>query len=249
MAFLSKGESEIREFFSSCKVFCALYIDNHTHIAGIIEKKAEILQVYALDPARLMDGTVLSDIVQAGHHFTLGLHPQSILDMNIEEFRMMVKTNADSLLAIGECGLDTFVSTIMQEQIDAFKQQAYLAEEYGKPLVIHCVRSHDQILQLHQEIKPKKSWIMHGFNRNEHIARALINHGIVLSFGKELLNEQHLLSTYLSELKDIPFLLETDGKDIRIEQLYEHCSHLLGIDIRTLKQRIATHFTQIYGTI
>ena len=227
-----------------------MYIDNHTHIAGNIEKKAEILQVYALDPARLMiTDTLVSEIVQAGQHFTLGLHPQSIHDMNIDDFRMMIEANADSLLAIGECGLDTFVSNDIQDQIDAFKQQAYLANEYEKPLVIHCVRFHDQILQLHQEINPNKAWIIHGFNRNKHIADALIKQGCILSFGKELLNEQHPLSTYLSELKDIPFLLETDGKDIHIEHIYERCSHLLDIDIATLKQRIATHFKQIYGTI
>ena len=227
-----------------------MYIDNHTHIAGNIEKKAEILQVYALDPARLMmTDTLVSEIVQAGQHFTLGLHPQSIHDMNIDDFRMMIQANADSLLAIGECGLDTFVSNDMQDQIDAFKQQAYLAKEYEKPLVIHCVRSHDQIIRLHQEIKPNKAWIMHGFNRNPHIADSLIKQGFVLSFGKELLNDQHPLIPYISELRDIPFLLETDGKDIHIEHLYKRCSQLLNIDISTLKQQIATHFKQIYGTI
>ena len=226
-----------------------MYIDNHTHIAGIIEKKVEILQVYAVDPTTLMDTAVLSTIVQAGHHFTLGLHPQSIYDMQIDEFRKMVESKADLLLAIGECGLDTFVSVDMQVQIDAFKHQAYLAKEWEKPLVIHCVRSHDQILRLHQEIKPNKAWIIHGFNRNSHIADALLKQGCILSFGKELFDDRHPLTAYFSELRDTPFLLETDGKDIRIEQLYQRSSHLLGIDISTLKQRIASHFKQIYGTI
>ena len=226
-----------------------MYIDNHTHIAGNIEKKAEILQVFAVDPADWRDDAVLSDIVQAGHHFTLGMHPKSIHRMNSTEFSKIARSNAQSLLAIGECGLDTLVSVAMHDQIEVFKQPAYLAKDYDKPLVIHCVRSHDQIIRLHQEIKPNKAWIMHGFNRNPHIADSLIKQGFVLSFGKELLNDQHPLIPYISELRDIPFFLETDGKDIHIEHLYKRCSQLLNIDISTLKQQIATHFKQIYGTI
>lgn len=226
-----------------------MYIDNHTHISGNIEKKAEILQVFAVDPADWRDDAVLSDIVQAGHHFTLGMHPKSIHLMNSTEFSKIARSNAQSLLAIGECGLDTLVSVAMHDQIEVFKQQAYLAKDYDKPLVIHCVRSHDHIIRLHQEIKPSKAWIIHGFNRNKNIADSLIKQGFVLSFGKELLNDGHPLISYISELRDIPFFLETDGKDIHIEHLYKRCSQLLNIDISTLKQQIATHFKQIYGTI
>jgi hypothetical protein len=49
-------------------------------------------------------------------------------------------------------------------------------------------------------------------------------------------------------MKEIPFLLETDGKDIEIDQIYQRCAILLGLDIAQLKKRIAKHFKQIYGT-
>lgn len=228
--------------------FRAVYIDNHTHLHGIIDKKDNILQVFAIDSTDLIGVDSISAIIEAGHQCTLGLHPRNIHELDFDEFRDIVESHADSLLAIGECGLDTFVSIDKQDQITAFKMQAYLAEELEKPLIIHCVRSYSEIIRLHREIQPKKPWIIHGFNRNRDIAESLLEQGIILSIGNELMKEDHPLSSFVSHMKEIPFLLETDGKDIEIEQIYQRCAILLGLDIAQLKERIATHFKQIYGT-
>lgn len=225
-----------------------MYIDNHTHPHGNIDKKDNILQVFAIDPTDRIGMDSISAIAEAGHLFTLGLHPRNLHELEFAEFRGIIESYADSLLAIGECGLDTFVSIDKQEQITAFKMQAYLAEELEKPLIIHCVRSYSEIIRLHSEIQPKKPWIIHGFNRNRDIAESLLEQGIILSIGNELMKEDHPLSSILSNMKEIPFLLETDGKDIEIEQIYQRCAMLLGLDIAQLKERIATHFKQIYGT-
>ena len=225
-----------------------MYIDNHTHPHGNIDKKDHILQVFAIDPTDHNGMDSISAIVEAGHQFTLGLHPRNLHELEFAEFRGIIESHADSLLAIGECGLDTFVSIDKKEQITAFKMQAYLAEELEKPLIIHCVRSYSEIIRLHSEIQPKKPWIIHGFNRNQDIAQSLLEQGIILSIGNELMKEDHPLSSILSNLIEIPFLLETDGKDIDIEQIYQRCAILLGLDIAQLKERIATHFKQIYGT-
>lgn len=225
--------------------FHDVFIDNHTHLQGNIEKCDGILRVFSLDP---LDANSIPAIVAAGHHFTMGLHPQNIHTMDNAEFKEIAHSHENTLLAIGESGLDKFISIPMEDQKRTFKQQAYLAEEMQKPLIIHCVRSYDEVIQLHKEIQPKKSWIIHGFNRNEYIANSLIEQGIVLSIGKDLLTEHHPLAHVICACKEIPFLLETDGKDIDIEHVYQRCALLLKMDMLELKVLIETHFKQIYGT-
>lgn len=226
-----------------------MYINNHTHRVGNIEKRAKILQVFALDPISEADLDSIPEIVRSGHAFTLGLHPHSLARMNVHDAISMIRSYSDHMIAVGECGLDTFVSVDKTIQIDAFREQARLAEEIGKPLIIHCVRSHEDILRLRREIRPNFPWIIHGFNRNRNLAEKLLDAGILLSIGKELMDDRHPICEYLSIMKDIPFFLETDGKDIPIEQLYERCASLLNLDTEELTCRIATHFKQVYGTI
>jgi TatD DNase family protein len=46
----------------------------------------------------------------------------------------------------------------------AFEAQAFMAEEYQKPLIIHCVKAWNEIVELHKKNKPAVPWIFHGYN-------------------------------------------------------------------------------------
>ena len=47
------------------------------------------------------------------------------------------------VLAVGEAGLDKLADAPMDLQVEVFRCQACLAEEVGKPLVIHLVKAVD----------------------------------------------------------------------------------------------------------
>ena len=184
-----------------------------------------------------------------GHGFTIGLHPMSYNFMTFENVSRIIHQYHDDILGIGECGLDTRIAVPRQHQIELFTAHAELAMEMHIPLIIHCVRSYDDILHLHQRLKPSNPWIIHGFNRTESIAIKLLDQGILLSIGKELLDPGHPISTFFKKIAEYPFFLETDGKDIAIQTLYQHASNMLDMSIEAISTIIASHVQQVYGRI
>ena len=184
-----------------------------------------------------------------GHGFTIGLHPMSYNFMTFEHVSRIIHQNRDDILGIGECGLDTRIAVPRQHQIELFTAHAEMAREMHLPLIIHCVRSYDDIVHLHQRLKPSNPWIIHGFNRSESIAIKLLDQGILLSIGKELLDPGHPISNFFKKIAEYPFFLETDGKDIAIQTLYQQASNMLDMSIEAISSTIASHVQQVYGRI
>jgi TatD DNase family protein len=171
----------------------------------------------------------------------------SIHAMPLPHIWEILHQHIDKALAIGECGLDTRIDIPRNQQIEIFRAQAELSMEGNKPLIIHCVRAYDDIIALHKLLKPQNPWIIHGFNRNERIASMLLEQGILLSIGKELLNTRHPLSTFFTKITHYPFFLESDGKDIAIETLYQKAAQLLDRSIEEISSIIEKHVQQVYG--
>ena len=169
--------------------------------------------------------------------------------MTFEHVSRIIDQNRDDILGIGECGLDTRIAVPRQHQIELFTAHAEMAREIHLPLIIHCVRSYDDIVHLHQRLKPSNPWIIHGFNRTENIAIKLLDQGILLSIGKELLDPGHPISNFFKKIAEYPFFLETDGKDIAIQTLYQQASNMLDMSIEAISTIIASHVQQVYGRI
>lgn len=55
------------------------------------------------------------------------------------------------VLAVGEAGLDKLADAPMDLQVEVFRCQACLAEEVGKPLVIHLVKAVDELLKVKRD--------------------------------------------------------------------------------------------------
>ena len=93
------------------------------------------------------------------------------------------------------------------------------------------------------------SQVIHGFNRTESIALKLLDQEILLSIGKELVDPGHPISNVFNKIAEYPFFLETDGKDIAIQTLYQQASDMLDMSIEAISANIASHFQQVYGRI
>lgn len=226
-----------------------MYFDHHTHISGPPSIASEIIRIFSIDASNFEDLGSIPDIKSKGHGFTIGLHPMSYNAMTFESVSSIIHQYRDDVLGIGECGLDTRLDITRQKQIELFTAHAELAMEVHLPLIIHCVRSHDDILHLHRRLKPSNPWIIHGFNRSESIAIKLLDQGILLSIGKELLDPRHPISNFFKKIAEYPFFLETDGKDIAIQILYQQASIMLNLSIEAISTTIASHVQQVYGRI
>lgn len=178
--------------------------------------------------------------------YSLGLHPWFIEQQDWQA-GLQAMVNHRNLLAIGECGLDKAIKTPLDHQSQIFQQQIQLAKQWHKPLIIHCVRAFNELIQLKQAHPDVKAWIIHGYNAKPSIAKQLIKHGFYLSFGKALLAEnsnaqQSLLSLPLERL-----FLETDtANDISIGAIYAAAAKIAEIDVSTLKQQILANFQRVF---
>lgn len=114
----------------------------------------------------------------SGHFYSIGLHPWHIDTCDVREALQSVSSLASQypqVIAIGECGLDSLISTPVEVQTAVFEHHISLSESLQKPLIIHCVHRSNEILQLHRKHSPRQPWIFHGFRANANVLRPLLN--------------------------------------------------------------------------
>jgi TatD DNase family protein len=179
--------------------------------------------------------------------FSIGIHPWYINKDKIDEELLIIeeKLKLENCFAIGECGLDKITETDFELQNEVFKKQVYLSEKYQKPLMIHCVKAHQEIIEIKKEINPNQTWILHGFNKNLQVAESLLKNGIILSFGVAILNNKKLQEVVF----DIPIssiLLETDTAEITIDEVYQKMSEIKNSKLEDLQSEIKQNFKSIF---
>jgi len=217
---------------------CA-YVDIHCHNANGIQT-LEVLSIDTLD----FDPTTTNN-----RFYSLGLHPWYIDRQDIQTaLKKIASCDGDSkLLAIGECGLDKTITTPLSLQTEVFNAQIKLAEQLGKPLIIHCVRAYNELIQLKKSGNSTEiGWIIHGFNANPALADQLIKHGFYLSFGAALLNPCSRAGQALLETPQNRLFLETDTAELAIDAIYAAAAKMLGVDVATLRQQILDNFKRVF---
>ena len=215
------------------------YIDIHTHQTpnddNILAVENHILRL---------------DTVENYDFFSIGIHPWYIDEGKsmLSELKAIIKQ--DNCIAIGECGLDLMPKIIkkydIEKQQDIFLMQAHLAEQYHKPLIIHCVKCFDLLLSIKKIFKPQSAWIIHGYSKNANLAGQLVEAGFYLSFVTQLFK-----STKNSEaLKSVPLnrlFLETDDQTVYdIINIYEKAASIKGISLKHLQQQISLNFDKVF---
>lgn len=161
---------------------------------------------------------------------SMGIHPWNISSDWEKQFAI-IRANAckENVCAIGECGTDKLKSPANEElQQEVFRAHATLAEEAGKPLIIHCVKGFDTIIALHKEISPKQPWIIHGFRGKPQQAEQLIKNGFYISFGDKF-NIDSVKATPLERL-----FIESDESKKSIDKIYDEIAKVKGFSIAEL---------------
>lgn len=220
------------------------YIDVHTH-KNQINKHIAVLNIDTSE-----NSIDLEILRQPNKHpnlyFSAGIHPwftENWTDMLNALKEIIPKPE---IIAIGECGLDKKIATPLNEQIEIFLTQIALSEKYKKPLIIHCVKAFNELLEIRKSSKSTMPWIVHGYTGNLTIARLCVNAGMWLSFGKSLFD---LRSKSAFVIKSIPaetFFLETDDGDYNIADIYAKCAEITGIPLIELTSSIATNFQLVF---
>lgn len=179
--------------------------------------------------------------------YSIGIHPWYIdenrLDSDLKTIEEKLQLN--ECLALGECGLDKRIEVPMQLQIAIFEKQIALAEKYQKPLVLHLVAAFDELIEIKKRLKIAVPIIIHGFSKNEQVAKQLISNGFYLSFGKYLLQNPEL-KTVFNSVPDDRFFLETDTINETIEQVYLFAAESKDKNMADLQQQIDQNWNRIF---
>ncbi|WP_446811934.1 TatD family hydrolase [Methylomonas sp. 2BW1-5-20] len=215
------------------------YIDIHCHQT----RANQTLEIISI-------GTQDIDLVAAQKGFySLGLHPWYLdrEDTQTALMKISAASQDPKLLAIGECGLDKAIAAPLPLQTAAFTSQIDLAKQLGKPLIIHCVRAFNELIQIKKSTPNAETpWIIHGFNGNPTLAGQLIGHGFYLSFGAALLHPRSHAAEALRGTPIDRLFLETDAAKVSIDAIYATAAKMLGLDIATLRQQSLSNFKRVF---
>ena len=112
-------------------------------------------------------------------------------------------------------------------------------------MILHDVRSHNEIIALRKKHKVQQPWIVHGFSGTEQDIKQLIGQGICLSVGESLLHPERKIYKSFKFI-DLDYLfLETDMAEIGVETVYEAAANMLEMDLSVLQTRIFANFARI----
>ena len=144
------------------------------------------LNLHAHRPAASSSETVIRNYIlplpPAGHEepeygqsFSAGIHPWYIPAHPEETLKELDRLAASPFCkAIGEAGLDKFVSTSLSLQRELFVRQAELAAAHRLPVIVHCVKAWDELLSARKDIPAAAVCIIHGFRGKPQLAESLL---------------------------------------------------------------------------
>lgn len=181
--------------------------DGHCHLEAASEFNNRELAVAAIklsDIESLVTYREQNSLAKIGY----GLHPWFIKE--IPNYQQMVvdieKYQPDF---IGECGLD-FLKPDHELQIKICHLHCRLAIHYNLPIVFHCVRAYNELLQIIKQY-PNLRGLIHAFNGNNEMARQFNNKGFMLGIGSILMNENSQLAKSITKFDENMLIFESDS--------------------------------------
>ena len=151
----------------------------------------------------------------------------------------------DHVIFIGECGLDKRVDKDFEEQMRVFKAQVFMAEEVQKPLIIHCVKAYNEIIEVYKDTHPSVPWIFHGYSANVEITKQLVRKNMFFSFGSILFQDNAKAIDAFRYLPLEKVFLETDELEEGIETVFSRGSDLREISVEQLKESVWENFNRL----
>ena len=212
------------------------FINLHTHKFSNLSDVIEVVNQYPWE----FDASI--------PNYSMGIHPWYIDENRLENDLEIIKEKLQlsECLALGECGLDKRIEIPMELQISVFKKQLEIVKLTNKPIVLHCVAAFDELIAIKKELKISNPMLIHGFSKNEQVAKSLLNNGFYLSFGKYLLRNPDLEKVFTFAPEN-QILLETDTIEESIYEVYKKAASIKGISIEDMKTIVFTNFSRIFS--
>ena len=183
----------------------------------------------------------------SGVSYTYGIHPWFLNEENHKQLLLSVEKTVcnPEVIAVGEAGFDRLKGPSAELQRKVFEEQVIISEEIKKPVIIHCVRSWDELLAAKKKLKPRMPWLIHGFRGNNELASQLLSKGMYLSFWYEFVLRPESGNLLRNMPKD-RFFLETDGADVDIRAIYQKVATDRSQNVDVLKSDILNNYKAFF---
>ncbi len=188
-------------------------------------------------------------------YYSVGFHPYNIGKVDEHETLERVRKAVEHprILAIGEIGLDKSLETPLEEQLRIFEKQVEIAESAELPVVLHVVRSFNELLGFMRAQQPVVPMIIHGYNGSVQMAEELVKAGFLISFGEAITREHSKIIEALQKVPVEMMFLETDEGDMDIREIYQFAAEVKGISVDHLRVQIfenaRTHLSRLNNFI
>ncbi|MBC7183954.1 MAG: TatD family hydrolase [Marinobacter sp.] len=155
-----------------------------------------------------------------GLFYCLGVHPWFVEEHSgddLAELEKILANKPERCVAVGECGLDRLRGSL-DAQWPWFEAQVGLAARLDMPLVIHSVKTHDEVHGLLNRRQWSGRALVHGFSGSFQQARKLVDLGCFIGVGGVITHPRaHKTRDAMARLPLEALVLETDAPDMAPE--------------------------------
>lgn len=190
-------------------------------------------------------------------YYSVGFHPwnfnsQSKYDTQQILQQLFEKLKAPNCVFLGEIGLDRIYQDSYMQQVrfleEFFKWVKGNENELQKPIVFHCVRAYQDIIELLKKYPVSVPIIFHDYNGNAQITQSLLQFQTYFSIGTGVFRDN---SKLIQDIDKIPLervLFETDDQQkFAIHEIYQKFCELRKLDFDETEKLIEENFLLCLG--
>lgn len=193
-----------------------------------------------------------------------GLYPQDaekISDEDMGVYLDLIRSESDSIKAIGEVGLDAHHTTdedLLELQEKRFRQMVDLAIELDKPIIIHTRKQEQKVIDIIKEVQGKtgfKKFQFHCFMGKKKLIADIKELRITCSIPAILLTTESF-QILVDELPMSQILVETDSPFLHPEKIrnsplsvpstYAEIARRKGYDLQEIENIIYRNYQKLY---
>ncbi|MGR5420332.1 TatD family hydrolase [Vibrio sp. PNB22_4_1] len=155
-----------------------------------------------------------------GLYYALGFHPyflQPDFDQHVAELERQLSQAGKHCVAIGECGLDFSINVPVALQERALELQFELARKFKLPVILHCRKAHNRLVQMVKTAKLPKGGVLHAFSGSYQQAMEWVRLGFFIGVGGTITYPRaNKTRDAIQRLSLEHLVLETDAPDMPI---------------------------------
>ncbi len=154
---------------------------------------------------------------QRGLWYCLGIHPwyvQEHTEQDLQALEEELSSKPARCVGLGECGLDRLHGSLDDQQ-SWFERQVAIAARLDLPLVIHSVKTHDEVHAMLRRANWSGRALIHGFSGSYQQAARLVDLGCYIGIGGVITHDRaRKTRDTVARLPLDCLVLETDAPDM-----------------------------------